>query len=210
MHPLIYEAHIKIGVPSMAGGLYGMTLSPNPNNIPFILYFAKNTNVGALSYLVTATEGYPNEREWLRPLALQMYKEHRDQGNVMGADGIVGMFSRFGTPEDLEILKQLRDYERELMPRQGIRLGDRQETGAAYRDAEKAYKASKSALEQAEREGAAEARRLDLQRELDEAESVLRERSLQWHGLLLKEQLNEYIQILEAQLQQKDENDVDS
>jgi hypothetical protein len=202
LHPLIYEAIIKLDLPgAVRYDIHSMTFLPSPDNIPFILYFAKHQSPGALSWLITATEGYPEEREWLRPLAVQMYKEHREQGDVAGGGGVVGMFRGFGTPEDLEILKQLRDYEEALMPQQGFTLEDRATLHAPLRQARAEYKQRKTDLQIAEREGAPQEVIAQREQQIAEIEPVLRERERQYYAKLLWDQLEEYIQRLEAQLE---------
>jgi hypothetical protein len=151
VHPLIYEALIKLDLPYQVRRDIRMRTSlPNPDNIPFILHFATEYSPGVLYDLVAVTEGYPEERERLRPLALQMYKEHRQQGNV-GVRGVIGMFRSFGTPEDLEILRELREYERELMPAQGIVIGNWDEVGSTMYNARREYEQRKTDLANAER-----------------------------------------------------------
>jgi hypothetical protein len=206
VHPLVYEVVVKRrDLPGpVRFDVRGMTNAPNPGNIPFILFMAKHYGPGVLFDLVAATEGYPEEREWLRPLAVKLYKEHRDRGNVGGA-GAFAMFYSFGTAEDLKILRELRDFEAELLPAEGIVIADRREVGRARVAATDEYERRKVEMEQAEREGVPESV-IERRREaLMQAEVVAREAIRQRDGNYLWRRLNESIQRLEARLKQGDD-----
>jgi hypothetical protein len=201
--PFVFERWIKVSdVPPMPGGEFlGMAASvPDVDNVPYILYLAKHHSINNLAGLVTATSEHPEERAWLRPLALQMYKEYREQREVSDASGVIHMFRFFGAPEDLAILHHLRDYEQELLAQQGFTLADRETLHKPLREARAEYAKRKADLETAEREGAPATVIQQRQQQLDEIEPILLERQRQYHAKLLWDTLDEYIQRLEAQL----------
>jgi hypothetical protein len=206
VHPLVYEAVLKLDLPALARiDVFSLARSPNPENIPLILHYAKHHGIGALSWLPTATEGFPEEREWLRPLTLRMYKEDREKRNVAGAYAVVGVFRRFGTHEDLDVLKHLREYERELMPQQGFTLDDRRTLYLPLEESRRMYTSARTDMERAEREGAPAHVLEQLQQRLVELEAHVLERQRQFDAKLLVDHLDRAIERLEARLKQGDD-----